>query len=220
MQRPVCLSGHTTDALTGNAVVATIEYLDVTFENGETNGSNERWGRYHAFMPAGMYTLKFAAKSYFPQYCTIEVVADLAQVVDIPMIPLAGDMNGDGCVDMMDFAVFASSWRQFGNVTCSGADLTGDSNIDFSDFKVLAGNWLQSSTVCSLTTLTVGGDGIISPAGGQYQQGTVLTLTSTPKPGYRIKSWHGTDNDQSTDHTNFVTMDSDKTIRVELEARL
>ncbi len=220
LQRPVCLSGHTTDALTGNAVAATIEYLDVTFENGETNGSNERRGRYHAFMPAGLYTLKFSAKAYFPQYCMIEVVSDLDQVVDIPMIPLTGDMNGDGRIDMVDFAVFAACWRQPGNVACVGADLTEDGNVDFDDFKVLMDNWLKNPTLCTLTTLTVGGEGIISPAGGLYQQGTVLTLTSTPSPGYRIKGWHGTENDQSTARTNIVTMDSGKTVRVELEAGL
>jgi hypothetical protein len=214
LQRPVSLSGHTTDALTGNAVAATIEYLDVTFENGETNGSDEQWGRYHAFMPAGMYTLKFAAKAYFPQYCMIEMASDLGQVVDIPMVPLTGDMDGDGRVDMVDFAVFAACWRQPGH----GADLTEDRNVDFGDLKVLMDNWLQSPTPCTLTTLTVGGEGIISPAGGLYQQETVLTLTSTPSPGYRIKGWHGTENDQSTARTNVVTMDSDKTVRVELEA--
>lgn len=220
LQRPVCLSGHVTDALTGDAVAATITYLDVTFENGETNGSDKRWGRYHAFMPAGMYTLKFAAKGYFLQYCMIEVVSGLGQVVDVPMIPLTGDMDGDGRVDMVDFAVFAACWRQPGHGACGGADLTEDRNVDLGDFKVLMDNWLQSPTPCTLTTLTVGGEGIISPAGGLYQQGTVLTLTSTPSPGYRIKGWHGTDNNQSTARTNVVIIDYSKTVGVELEAGL
>jgi hypothetical protein len=220
LQRPVCLSGHTIDALTDNAIATTIEYLDITFENGMTNGSNERWGRYHAFMPAGIYTLKFSAKSYFPQYCTIEVIDDLAQVVDIPMIPLAADMNGDGRVDMADFAIFAACFRKPGNLAYVDADLTGDQNIDLNDFKALSENWLTSSTLCVLTTLTVGGEGIISPVGGLYQQGTVLALTCTPKSGYRIRGWHGTNNDQSLERTNFVTMDSDRTIRVEFEVNL
>jgi len=88
LDRPICLSGHVTDALTGEAVAATITYLDVIFENGETNGSDERWGRYHAFMPSGTYTLELTADGYFPQSCTVEVDSALAQILDVAMIPL------------------------------------------------------------------------------------------------------------------------------------
>ena len=218
LQRPVSLTGHVTNAFTGDAVAATISHLDVIFENGETNSSDGRWGRYHAFMPAGTYTFEFAAKGYFPQCCIVDVVSGLGQVVDVPMIPLAGDLNGDECVDMLDFAAFADCWHEYG--ACGGANLAEDSNVDFGDFKALTDDWLQKPTPFALTTLTVGGEGSISPAGGLYQQGTVLTLTATPGSGYRIKGWHGTDSGQSTARTNAVTMDSDKAVRVEFEAAL
>jgi hypothetical protein len=216
LQRPSGVTGHVTNAFTGDAVAATISYLDVVFENGETNGSDQRWGRYHAFMPPGTYTLEFAAKGYFPQCSTVNVVSGLGQVVDVPMIPLAADLNGDGCVDMADFAAFAACWHQYG--VCEGTNLVADGNVGFDELKKLTYNWLAKPAPRELTTLTAGGEGIISPAGGLFQHGTVLTLTATPYPGYRVKSWRGTDSDQSTAGTNVVTMDSDKAVRVEFEA--
>jgi hypothetical protein len=145
LERPVCLSGHVMDALTGAPVAATISHLDVTFENGETNGSDERWGRYHAFMPEGTYTLEFFADGYFPQYCTVEVASDLAQVVDVAMVPSSGDINDDNRVDLADFAALTMCWNQGGNDACGGSDLTKDHSVDFNDLKVLADNWLLSS---------------------------------------------------------------------------
>ena len=144
LQRPICLSGHVTDALTGTAVAATITYLDVTFEHSQTNGSDERWGRYHAFMPSGTYTLEFAADGYFPQYHTVEVVSGVPQVMDVAMIPSAGDINGDHRVDLADFAALAACWHKSGNGACNGSDLTKDDNIDFGDLKTLADVWLLS----------------------------------------------------------------------------
>jgi len=220
LRRPIPLGGHVTDALTGEAVAATITCLDVIFENGETNCSDERWGRYHTFMPTGTYNIEFVANGYFPQYCMVDVVSGSGQVVDIPMIPLTGDVNGDGCVNMADFAAFAECWRQPGYDACRNADLTEDRDVDFSDFKVLVNHWLQSPTLFTLTILKRNGKGSISPAGGLYQQGTVMTLTATPSPGYRIKGWHGTDDDRSTACTNVVTIDSNKEVYVEFEAAL
>lgn len=144
LERPICLSGHVTDALTGEAVAATVTYLDVVFENDETNDSDERWGRYHAFMPSGTYHIEFDADGYFPQYRTVEVDSDLAQVVDVAMVPSAGDINEDNRVDMADFAAFALCWLQSGDA-CSGSDLTKDQNVDFSDLKILSDNWLKSA---------------------------------------------------------------------------
>jgi len=145
LQRPVCLSGHVTDALTGAAVAATINHLDVTFENGERNGSDERWGRYHAFMPEGTYALEFSADGYFPQYFAVDVASGMGHVVDVLMIPSAGDINGDSRVDMADFAALAMCWHQGGDDVCSGSDLTKDHTVDFSDLMILADNWLLSS---------------------------------------------------------------------------
>jgi hypothetical protein len=144
LERPICLSGHVTDALTGGAITATINSLDVSFENGETNSSDERWGRYHAFMPSGIYHLEFTADGYFPQSRTVDVDTNLPQILDISMIPSTGDLNDDDFVDLADFAAFALCWHQDGTGACHASDLTEDQNVDFNDLKILADTWLYS----------------------------------------------------------------------------
>ena len=50
--------------------------------------------------------------------------------------------------------------------------------------------------------------------GGLYLPGTVVTLTAQPAEGFSVHRWQGTDDDQSTELTNTVMMDADKTIGV------
>jgi hypothetical protein len=63
-------------------------------------------------------------------------------------------------------------------------------------------------------TVRVTGQGTVSPGGGNYEAGTVVTLTATPAAGNELSSWRGTDNDASTATTNTVTMTADKTVEV------
>jgi len=52
----------------------------------------------------------------------------------------------------------------------------------------------------------------------QVNQGTVVNLTTfNVDPGYRVQSWRGTDNDNSTAATNTVTMNSDRRVIVTFE---
>ena len=58
-------------------------------------------------------------------------------------LPMTGkDLSGDCFVNMVDFAMFASQWRNIGCGTCNGADYTGDENITLGDFKEFIDNWL------------------------------------------------------------------------------
>ncbi|MGD0572722.1 MAG: right-handed parallel beta-helix repeat-containing protein [Sedimentisphaerales bacterium] len=71
------------------------------------------------------------------------------------------------------------------------------------------------SNSCHLTVVVVGNNGgTVTPISGTYARGTVVTLTATPAPGYRIDNWQGTDNDGSYSQTNTVTMNGDKTVYV------
>jgi len=70
-------------------------------------------------------------------------------------------------------------------------------------------------------------NGSISPPSGSYSQYSQVPLEAAPSPGYRLKSWSGTDDDTSWELNNIVTMDSYKyvvvefeTIMVELRARV
>jgi hypothetical protein len=53
-----------------------------------------------------------------------------------------GDLNFSGCVNFVDFAMFAPHWWESGCGTCDRADLTGDGEVDFSDLREFAANWL------------------------------------------------------------------------------
>lgn len=94
------------------------------------------------------------------------------------------------------------------------ADVAGDGvdrDCDGSDAASTTGAQRQ------LTTSVVGGNGAIAPASGPQPDGSVVALVATPDPGYRVKAWQGTDDDASTSETNQVTMDTDKTVRLEFE---
>jgi hypothetical protein len=93
LERPISLQGHVVDAVTGQPVAATVTYLGIPFPNGETNGSDERWGAYHAFLPAGVYALEFAAAGYQSRYCVVQVDVDGSQVLDVLMAPMVGSKS-------------------------------------------------------------------------------------------------------------------------------
>ena len=52
--------------------------------------------------------------------------------------------------------------------------------------------------------------GSVSPQGGQYDPGTIVTLKAVPSSGYRFASWSG--DISALDRTTRVTMNSDKNI--------
>jgi len=141
LQRPIPLSGHVTDAYTRQPVAATINYVDINFENGETSGSNERFGRYDAFLPDGTYTLEFFAIGYLTQSHVVNVVSSSAEVLDVVLVPQA-DMDSDGDVDMVDFALFSLHWAETGCGACGGAEFTGDRSVGPDDLREFVAHWL------------------------------------------------------------------------------
>jgi len=80
--------------------------------------------------------------------------------------------------------------------------------IDTAVFEIY--RYILSASVAS-------GQGTLLPASGSYASGEKVTLEATPATGYRVKAWHGTDDDTSVGYTNTVTMNSDKTVTVEFE---
>ncbi|MCL2639625.1 MAG: dockerin type I domain-containing protein, partial [Phycisphaerales bacterium] len=51
----------------------------------------------------------------------------------------AGDINGDGIVDLMDLTILARNWKKPG--TWATGDLNGDGFVDLADLTILARNW-------------------------------------------------------------------------------
>ena len=57
-------------------------------------------------------------------------------------IPQIGDIDSDGDVDCIDFALFAAHWLESSCNQCGKADFTGDGIVDINDLRQLAANWL------------------------------------------------------------------------------
>jgi Zinc carboxypeptidase/Carboxypeptidase regulatory-like domain len=85
LQRPISVSGHVTDARTGTPLTAKIELTNVTFSNGETNGSGGTFGAYHMFLPPGAYDVSFSATGYDTLVKHVTVTA--ATVLDVQLTP-------------------------------------------------------------------------------------------------------------------------------------
>lgn len=67
-------------------------------------------------------------------------------------------------------------------------------------------------------TVTVVGQGTVQPGSGIYEDGTIVTLTADPAPGWQVKQWTGTNNDPSPGvEINTVTMNGPQTVTVEFE---
>jgi hypothetical protein len=79
------VSGHVTDAMTGAALTAKIELTNVTFSNGETNGSGGTFGAYHMFLPPGSYDVSFSATGYDTLVKHVTVTASSATVLNVQL---------------------------------------------------------------------------------------------------------------------------------------
>lgn len=58
------------------------------------------------------------------------------------VLPMAGDMDWNDTVDVLDLPTFVQDWLVQNDET-SPSDFTGDRNVDLEDFAVLAGNWMK-----------------------------------------------------------------------------
>lgn len=69
----------------------------------------------------------------------------------------------------------------------------------------------------TISASVVGGHGKLWPLDLTYLEGTKVTVACDPDPGYQVKKWTGTDDDNLKTNTNTVTMTDNKTITVEFE---
>ena len=54
--------------------------------------------------------------------------------------PLAGDVNGDGVIDVADLGVVGANFGQI-DVTFADGDFNGDNMVDVADLGILGANW-------------------------------------------------------------------------------
>jgi len=78
-------------------------------------------------------------------------------------------------------------------------DITGSQNpatITMDSDKTVIANFIEVSNQYTLTVSTSpidGGDVTLTPAGGAYNAGEIVTLTAKPKDGYKFDKWISTD---------------------------
>jgi hypothetical protein len=82
----------------------------VNYSNGETNASRGPFGRYHAFLPAGTYTVNYAAPGYIPAFRVVVVGSNTETLVDVALAPICY-VNCDAStaapiLNVNDFACF------------------------------------------------------------------------------------------------------------------
>jgi hypothetical protein len=92
LERPVPVSGHVIDAVTGDPLVANVDVVDLTFLHGETNLSGGPFGRYHLFLPDGVYTVEFSAAGYVPQTHVVTVADPGSALLDVALLPVGTDV--------------------------------------------------------------------------------------------------------------------------------
>ena len=88
LERPVPIWGHVSDASSGLPLEADVTYLDSPFTLGERNRSEPRFGRFHAFLPLGLHTLRFSKTGYVTQDVTL-MVTTVGVVEEVALVPVA-----------------------------------------------------------------------------------------------------------------------------------
>jgi hypothetical protein len=58
---------------------------------------------------------------------------------------LRSDINHDGTVNFLDFAIFASQWLDTNCGMCCGADLTCDGQVNWADLGEFVKWWLAGT---------------------------------------------------------------------------
>jgi hypothetical protein len=60
-------------------------------------------------------------------------------------VPEPADLNQDGSVDLLDYAILASQWQQGpGNPPADIAPAAGDGIVDIKDLGFMTGQWLTN----------------------------------------------------------------------------
>ncbi len=105
-------------------------------------------GQYFIYnVPPGTYTATATHTKYQNTSTTVQVVDNNVDT-GIIVLPFAGekegaDLNGDGVVNLGDFAVFANQWLQTGLLD---ANFDQQGNVDFADFARFANLWLWQAS--------------------------------------------------------------------------
>jgi len=85
LERPISVSGHIVDSITGYPLHGPIEIEGVSFSNGEIFYNEPTFGRYHLFLPPGTYSLKFEHDGYHSQTHEVTVTTTSEEILEVEL---------------------------------------------------------------------------------------------------------------------------------------
>lgn len=93
LERPISVSGHVVDSITGEPLVTEISLEGISFPNGEEFVTEPRFGRYHLFLPPGTYTIEFSRENYHNQSHEVTVTQTSAEILEVLLVRFNGKPN-------------------------------------------------------------------------------------------------------------------------------
>jgi hypothetical protein len=85
LERPISVSGHVKDSLTGEPIMAKITIEDISFPNEEEFYSEQSYGRYHLFLPPGSYKLEFSSNNYNSKSQQVKITDTSSEILEIEL---------------------------------------------------------------------------------------------------------------------------------------
>ncbi len=73
----------------------------------------------------------------------VDLGGEIFRILPEPVIP--GDLNDDGFVNLLDFALFAQYWLDPSCGFCAGADFNADNTVNADDLTAFAAQWFEGS---------------------------------------------------------------------------
>ncbi len=132
LARSIPVSGHVTGSCTGAPIEADISIVGITLPDGEENSSGGPFGRWHANLPPGTYTLRFEAPGHTPQQHQVSVVAGGATTLDVQLVS-----NGpeEYCIAM------PNSTGQVGRMNIVGQPSVSANNLTLQSYQLPPGQF-------------------------------------------------------------------------------
>lgn len=90
LREPTPVWGHVTDGCTGRPLAARVRYGGVPLEHDESSVSGGPFGRWHAFVPPGVYAFEFVTEGYVPAVASLTLRAGKSVEITASLLPPYG----------------------------------------------------------------------------------------------------------------------------------
>jgi len=200
-------------SIEGNSV---IKNLDIYAKAGSKAAYNET---HIVALEDGKLNISFQKLSDNAKISAIKVKPDFkgnAYNVDIQSVNGSVSLNPQGKTFMEGSKVSVTATPDYGYVFSGwSGDISGNdnpANIVIDSNLIVTANFVRNTNHI-LFLESINGSITLDPPGGEYSEGTVVTLTANPNAGYYFKEWSGDIAGSESPVT--ITMNSDKNVSAE-----